>query len=76
MLAQLITKSMGAPKTVYMGSLNESDSYISKLWRAVSIIATESKDGTFILQNLQDKDRVACGNNRSVVRLPLQYLVN
>jgi hypothetical protein len=62
--AQLITKSMGAPKTVYMGSLNEPDSYISKLWRAVSIIATESKDGTFILQNLQDKDRVACGNNR------------
>ncbi len=62
--AQLITKSMGTPKTVYMGSLNESDSYISKLWRAVSIIATESKDGTFILQNLQDKDRVACGNNR------------
>ena len=61
--AQLITKSMGTPKTVYMGSLNESDSYISKLWRAVSIIATESKDGTFILQNLQDKDRVACGNN-------------
>jgi len=62
--AQLITKSMGTPKTVYMGSLNESDSYISKLWRAVSIIATESKDGTFILQNLQDRDRVACGNNR------------
>lgn len=62
--AQLITKSIGTPKTIYMGSLNESESYISKLWRAVDIIATESKDGTFILQDLQDKDRVACGNNR------------
>lgn len=62
--AQLITKSMSNPKTIHMGSLNESDSYISKLWRAASTIAQESKNGTFILQNLQDKDRMACGNNR------------
>src|ERR671921_1893598 len=32
--AQLMTQSMTNPKTLYMGSLNDSDSYISKLWRA------------------------------------------
>jgi hypothetical protein len=69
--AQLITKSVDNPKTVYMGSLNEPESYISKLWRAVSIISAESKDGTFILQNLQDKDRVACGNNRQRGKIAL-----
>jgi hypothetical protein len=69
--AQLITRSLGIPKTIYMGSLNEPNSYISKLWHAVSIIANESKDGTFILQNLQDKDRVACGNNRQRGKIAL-----
>ena len=69
--AQLITKSMGGHKTIYMGSLNESDSYISKLWRAATIIAKESKDDTFILQNLQDKERMACGNNRQRGKIAL-----
>ncbi|HZA08314.1 MAG TPA: hypothetical protein VE619_11475, partial [Nitrososphaeraceae archaeon] len=69
--AQLITKSVLNPKTIYMGSLNDPESFISKLWRAVSIIASESKDGTFILQNLQDKDRVACGNNRQRGKIAL-----
>ena len=69
--AQLITKSVDSPKTLYMGSLNEPDSYISRLWRGVLLISTESKDGTFILQNLQDKDRVACGNNRQRGKIAL-----
>ena len=69
--AQLITKSMHRPKTIYMGSLNESDSYISRLWRAATIIAKESNDDTFILQNLQDKERMACGNNRQRGKIAL-----
>jgi hypothetical protein len=69
--AQLITRSVANPKTVYMGSLNEPESYISRLWRAVSIVSSESKDGTFILQNVQDKDRVACGNNRQRGKIAL-----
>ena len=69
--AQLITRSVDNPKTVYMGSLNEPDSYISRLWRADSIVSSESKDGTFILQNIQDKDRVACGNNRQRGKIAL-----
>jgi hypothetical protein len=69
--AQLITRSVDTPKTVYMGSLNEPESYISRLWRAVSIVSSESKDGTFILQNVQDKDRIACGNNRQRGKIAL-----
>ena len=69
--AQLITKSMRQHKTIYMGSLNESGSYISKLWYAATIIAKESRDNTFILQNLQDKERMACGNNRQRGKIAL-----
>ncbi|HEX5977913.1 MAG TPA: hypothetical protein VFY68_11580, partial [Nitrososphaeraceae archaeon] len=59
--AQLMTQSMSKPRTLYMGSLNEPDSNISKLWHAASTIAEERKDGTFILQDLQDRERIACG---------------
>jgi hypothetical protein len=69
--AQLMTQSMNNPKTIYMGSLNESDSHISKLWRAASTIAEENKDGTFILQDLQDRERIACGNNRQRGKIAL-----
>jgi hypothetical protein len=47
-----------------MGSLNNSGSYIYKIWRAALELSDESEDGTFILQDLQDRERVACGNNR------------
>jgi hypothetical protein len=69
--AQLMTQSMSKPRTLYMGSLNEPDSYISKLWHAASTIAEEKKDGTFILQDLQDRERIACGNNRQRGKIAL-----
>ena len=28
------------------------------------MLSDESEDGTFILQDFQDRERVACGNNR------------
>jgi len=62
--AQLITQSMSRSRTLYMGSLNNSSSYIYKIWRAALELSAESEDGTFILQDLQDRERVACGNNR------------
>ena len=62
--AQLITQSMSRSRTLYMGSLNNSGSYIYKIWRAALQLSDESEDGTFILQDLQDRERVACGNNR------------
>lgn len=69
--AQLMTQSMSKPRTLYMGSLNEPNSYISKLWHAASTIAEERKDGTFILQDLQDRERIACGNNRQRGKIAL-----
>ena len=69
--AQLFTRSVDNPKSVYMGSLNDRESYISRLWRAISIITSESKDGSFILQDVQDRDRVACGNNRQRGKIAL-----
>ncbi|MDQ3839756.1 MAG: hypothetical protein M3297_10860 [Thermoproteota archaeon] len=69
--AQLMTQSMASPKTLYMGTLNDSNSYISKLWRAASTIAGERNDGTFILQDLQDRERIACGNNRQRGKIAL-----
>ena len=69
--AQIITKSMSKIKTTYMGSLNDSNSYISKLWHATQAVSKENKDGIFILQHLQDKDRIACGNNRQRGKIAL-----
>jgi hypothetical protein len=68
---QLLAKPMGNAKTIMMGSLNDSDSYISRLWTATVNVSVEAKDGSFILQNLQDKDRVACGNNRQRGKIAL-----
>lgn len=68
---QLIAKSMRNPKTILMGSLNDADSYISRLWKATVDVSIEAGDGTFILQDLQDKDRIACGNNRQRGKISL-----
>jgi hypothetical protein len=62
--AQLITPTMSRSRTMYLGSLNSPASYIYKIWKAALELSDESDDGTFILQDLQDKERVACGNNR------------
>ena len=69
--AQLITKSVSSSKIIHMGSLNVPNSYISMLWRAVRSLNEEKKDGIFILQDLQDKDRIACGNNRQRGKIAL-----
>jgi hypothetical protein len=68
---QLLAKPMGNAKTIMMGSLNDYDSYISRLWIAAVNVSAESVDGSFILQNLQDKDRIACGNNRQRGKIAL-----
>ena len=68
---QLLAKPMGNAKTIIMGSLNDSDSYIFRLWTAAVKVSAEATDGGFILQNLQDKDRIACGNNRQRGKIAL-----
>jgi hypothetical protein len=62
---------MGKVRTWYLGSLNNSRSYISALWRAIPIIAKERKHGLFILQDLQNKEPKACGNNRQRGKIAL-----
>jgi hypothetical protein len=69
--AQLITKPIGSSKIIHMGSLNDPNSYIARLWRAVLSVSEENKEGTFILQDIQDKDRIACGNNRQRGKIAL-----
>ena len=54
-----------------MGSLRQNNSNISKLWRACQELSIISKNGEFILQNLQDKERKACGNNRQRGKISL-----
>jgi hypothetical protein len=54
-----------------MGSINDPNSYISRLWRAVLSVSEENNKGTFILQDIQDKDRMACGNNRQRGKIAL-----
>lgn len=62
--AQIITQKYS--KILYMGSLRQNSSIISRLWKACVELSTETKrkENGFILQDLQDKERKACGNNR------------
>ena len=69
--AQLITKPIEGSKIIHMGSLNDPNSHIARLWRAAISVSEESKEGTFILQDIQDKDRIACGNNRQRGKIAL-----
>ena len=66
--AQIITPKYS--KTLHMGSLRQSNSNITKLWRACQELSN-SKKGAFILQDLQDKERRACGNNRQRGKISL-----
>ena len=63
--------TIGSSKIIYMGSINDPNSYISRLWRAVLSVSEENNGGTFILQDIQDKDRMACGNNRQRGKIAL-----
>lgn len=69
--AQIITQKYS--RIVYMGSLRQNKSVISKLWNACLILSNEEnkKQKGFILQDLQDKERKACGNNRQRGKIAL-----
>lgn len=67
--AQIITQKYS--RILHMGSLRQNNSNISKLWRACQELSIISKNGEFILQDLQDKERKACGNNRQRGKISL-----
>ncbi|HZH39306.1 MAG TPA: hypothetical protein VEX17_04515, partial [Bacillales bacterium] len=58
-------------RILHMGSLRQNDSNISKLWKACQQLSQTTKKGEFILQDLQDKERKACGNNRQRGKISL-----
>jgi hypothetical protein len=66
--AQIITQKYS--KILHMGSLRQNNSNISKLWRACQELS-KTKKGAFILQDLQDMERKACGNNRQRGKISL-----
>ena len=67
--AQIITQKYS--RILHMGSLRQNNSNISKLWRACQELSFISKKGEFILQDLQDRERKACGNNRQRGKISL-----
>ena len=67
--AQIITQKYS--RILHMESLRQNNSNISKLWRACQELSIISKNGEFILQDLQDKERKACGNNRQRGKISL-----
>jgi hypothetical protein len=69
--AQIITQKYS--RILHMGSLRQNNSIISKLWRACQELS-QTKKGKFILQDLQDKERKACGNNRQRGKISLAIL--
>lgn len=78
--AQIITQKYS--KILYLGSLRQNRSIITRLWKACLDLSHEKirGNGEFILQDLQDKERKACGNNRQrgkialVIFKKLEYL--
>jgi hypothetical protein len=62
--AQIIINSMRNVKTVYRGSPSQAQSYLSILWRAIPLVAMQVRNRLFILQDLQNRELSACGNNR------------
>lgn len=70
--AQILTQKHS--KILYLGSLRHTHSVISTLWRACVDLSTGTdsiKNKRFILQDLQDKERKACGNNRQRGKIAL-----
>jgi hypothetical protein len=69
--AQILTQKHS--KILYLGSLRQNQSVISRLWKACLDLSYEKNrnNGEFILQDLQDKERKACGNNRQRGKIAL-----
>lgn len=69
--AQIITQKDS--RIMHLGSLRHNQSIVSRLWRACLELSKDNNGKTisFILQDLQDKERKACGNNRQRGKIAL-----
>jgi len=59
----LKSQILGNAKRLILGSFNDANSRIMKIWNATMIISEENKDGKFIRKQVEDVEK-ACGNNR------------
>ena len=60
----LKTKILGNANRIKMGSFNDAQSRISRIWNAILVTSNEKKDGKFIRKDIEDLEPKACGNNR------------
>lgn len=62
----VITKKKGAggDDKIILGSFNNMDSRVSKIWRATKQAAKREPDGKFVRKWVEDLEPEACGNNR------------
>ena len=60
----LKTQILGNAKRLILGSFNDANSRIMKIWDATLVISEESNEnGKFIRKQVEDVEK-ACGNNR------------
>jgi len=73
-IGQIVSRSMFKPRNYRVGSLNDPKSKLSRIWAVIQHAVIENEHGTFTLQNLQDIDRKAVGNNRQLGKIGLIIL--
>lgn len=49
---------------VKLGSLDDDESFISRIWKSTKLASQLSQDSKFVRKNVEDLDQQACGNNR------------
>lgn len=59
-----------------MGSLEDKNSRITKIWRAVLKVSKINKDNQFIRKWVENIEQEACGNNRLPSRSAFQIFVH
>jgi hypothetical protein len=69
--ARILTKGTGKYRTIYVGSLNDPNSIISRAWRDILEVARQSTDVSFTLQDLLQRDINVFGSNKQRGRVLL-----
>lgn len=57
-------KGGGSDDKIVLGSFDDADSRVSKIWRATNQAARRQPDGKFVRKWVEDLEPEACGNNR------------
>jgi hypothetical protein len=57
-------ETQAAEDKVILGSFNDYDSRISRIWRAAQVAGSRAPEGKFVRKWVEDLDPESCGNNR------------